>query len=279
MDTDVSGIIQFNDYNESLVRTRDIIKKFHNGIEFTILGLELQTNPHYAMPVRALLYDGLGYLKECNEFRNIHKAEHDFDSDTGFLSGMNKSDKIHPIITLIFYYGESPRDGPVTLSGMMTDIPEELHPFFSDYKINLVQILDSGHYQFYNEDVRSVFDITQKIYTKNLQGLSEEYTNKSINGEIINLVTTITGFSKLSDIFNELDDGGETPVWKCVQEMEDELVQKGVAEGERKGEIKGMQKEHQTAIITMIELGLTKEQILTKYSEEDYLKAEEALNN
>lgn len=26
MDTDVSGIIQFNDYNESLVRTRDIIK-------------------------------------------------------------------------------------------------------------------------------------------------------------------------------------------------------------------------------------------------------------
>ena len=84
-------------------------------------------------------------------------------------TGMNKSDKIHPIITLIFYYGESPWDGPVTLSGMMTDIPEELRPLFSDYKINLVQILDSGHYQFYNEDVRSVFDITQKIYTKNLQ--------------------------------------------------------------------------------------------------------------
>lgn len=121
--------------------------------------------------------------------------------------------------------------------------------------------------------------LLQNIYTKNLQGLSEEYTNKSIDGEIINLVTTITGFSKLSDIFNELDDGGETPVWKCVQEMEDEWVQKGVAEGERKGEIKGMQKDRQTAIITMIELGLTKEQILTKYPEEDYLKAEEALNN
>ena len=101
--------------------------------------------------------------------------------------------------------------------------------------------------------------------------MSEEYTNKSIDGEIIPLVTTITGFSKLSDIFNELDE--------CVQEMEDEWVQKGVAEGERKGEIKGMQKDRQTAIITMIELRLTKEQILTKYSEEDYLKAEEALNN
>ena len=65
--------------------------------------------------------------------------------------------------------------------------------------------------------------------------------------------------------------------------MENEWVQKGVAEGqrigERNGELKGMQKERQTAIITMIELGLTKEQILTKYSEEDYLKAEKALNN
>lgn len=153
------------------------------------------------------------------------------------------------------------------LSDMMTDIPEELRPLFSDYKINLVQILDSGRYQFYNEDVKSVFDITQKIYTKNLQGLSEEYTNKPIDSEIINLITTITGFSKLSYIFNESDNGGETAMWKCVEEMENKWVQKGE------------QKERQTAIITMIELGLTKEQILTKYSEEDYSKAEEALNN
>lgn len=177
------------------------------------------------MPVRSLLYDGLGYLKECNEFRNMHRIENNFDSDTSFLSGMNKSDKIHPIITLIFYYGESPWNGPITLSDMMTDIPDELRPFFSDYKINLIQILDSEHYQFYNEDVKNVFDITQKIYSKNLQGLAEEYTNKSIDSEI------------------------------------------------------KVQKERQTAIITMIELGLTKEQILTKYSEEDYLKAEKALNN
>ena len=239
------------------------------------------------MSVRALLYDGLGYLKECNEFRNLHRTENDFDSDKSFLSGINKSDKIHPIITLIFYYGESPWDGSVRLSDMMTDIPQELLPLFSDYKINLVQILDSGRYQFYNEDVKCVFDITQKIYVKNLQGLSKEYTNKPIDSEIINLITTITGFSKLSDIFNGSDNGGETAVWKCVEEMENEWIQKGVAQGERigelrgerNGELKGMQKERQTAIITMIELGLTKEQILTKYSEEDYLKAEKALNN
>ena len=113
----------------------------------------------------------------------------------------------------------------VAFNGRQVINPDELRPFFSDYKINLVQILDSEHYQFYNEDVKNVFDITQKIYLKNLQGLAEEYTNKSIDSEF------------------------------------------------------KVQKECQTAIITMIELGLTKEQILTKYSEEDYSKAEEALNN
>ena len=56
---------------------------------------------------------------------------------------------------------------PILISEF-SHIPND-HPFFSDYKINLVQILDSGRYQFYNEDVRCVFDITQKIYTKNLQ--------------------------------------------------------------------------------------------------------------
>lgn len=106
----------------------------------------------------------LGYLKECNEFHNMHKTGHDFDSDTGFLSGMNKSDRIHPIITLIFYYGESPWDSPVTLSGMMTDIPEELRPFFSDYKINLIQILDSRHYQFYIMKMSEVYLTLRRKY-------------------------------------------------------------------------------------------------------------------
>lgn len=68
-------------------------------------------------------------------------------------------------------------------------------------------------------------------------------------------------------------------VIKMKEEKQEKLVGEGQRIGERNGELKGMQKERQTAIITMIELGLTKEQILTKYSEEDYLKAEKALNN
>ena len=90
---------------------------------------------------------------------------------------------------------------------------------------------------------RGVVALDAKIFSEIVRKLPDNQVTIETDE---NLVTTITGFSKLSDIFNELDDGGETPVWKCVQEMEDEWVQKGVAEGERKGEIKGMQKDRQT---------------------------------
>lgn len=58
MDTDLSGTIRFRDYEESLVRTRDVVKKMAFGVEFAVLGIEAQQRIHYTMPLRALLYDG-----------------------------------------------------------------------------------------------------------------------------------------------------------------------------------------------------------------------------
>ncbi len=45
----------------SLVRVRDVVKKMAFGVEFAVFGIESQQNIHYAMPLRTLLYDGMGY--------------------------------------------------------------------------------------------------------------------------------------------------------------------------------------------------------------------------
>lgn len=52
MDTDVSGSINLKDYQETLSRTRDIIKKSAYGVEFVVVGIESQKHIHYAMPLR-----------------------------------------------------------------------------------------------------------------------------------------------------------------------------------------------------------------------------------
>ena len=87
---------------------------------FVLLGVEAQQHIHYAMPLRHMLYDGMGYLKE---YRSLPAKIGKFQTSDEFLSKMKKEDKLHPIITLTVYYGEMPWDGPMDLRDMMADIP------------------------------------------------------------------------------------------------------------------------------------------------------------
>ena len=112
MDTDISGTIKWKKGQSSLKRVRDIVKKEYDGVEFNILGIEIQDKVHYAMPLRTMIYDGLGYLKEYNELKGKNRYTSGMTSDE-FLSGMKKDDRLHPIITIVLYYSEMPWDGPV----------------------------------------------------------------------------------------------------------------------------------------------------------------------
>lgn len=268
MDTDVSATIHSKSYNESITRNRDVVKKMSDGVEFNILGLEIQDKTHYAMPLRTMTYDALGYIKEYNDIKKHHKLNKDsFSSHEEFLSGINKSDRFHPIITLVLYYGESLWDGPTCLSDMMISMPDNIKAYFSDYKLNLVQILDSDKYTFYNKDVKNLFNITKDIYNKNLQSL---YQYKNVDTEIIELVSAITDNPQLIDLYNGQEKGGiDNMMCKAFQELKAEWAEEGLQAGKQQEKI--------SSIISMLEFGVSKEQILTKYSKEELAKAEAAL--
>ncbi|MCD8009594.1 MAG: hypothetical protein LUF34_02105, partial [Lachnospiraceae bacterium] len=110
-DTDMSGLIRLKGYEKPLARTRDVVKKTAHGVDFVICGLENQQRAHYAMPLRALLYDGLGYLKEYRELTGRHRKEAGRQTEEEFLSGLRREDRLHPIRTLVVYDGENPWDG------------------------------------------------------------------------------------------------------------------------------------------------------------------------
>ena len=263
MDTESSAAIYSKNYLESIRRSRDIVKKMSQGIEYNILGLEIQDKIHYGMPLRTMTYDTLGYIKEYNDIRNRHKQNNDLcHTSESFLSGINKTDRFHPIITVVLYYGESYWDGPTCLSDMMTSVPDNIKPFFSDYKLNLIQILDSDKYTFYNKDVKN-------IYNKNLQSL---YQYKNIDTEIIELVSAITDNPQLINLYNGQEKGGiDNMMCKAFQELK--------AEWAEEGKLAGIEQSNQQAIISMLEFGVSKEQILTKYSKEELAKAEAVLES
>lgn len=268
MDTDVSATIQSKSYNESITRNRDVVKKMSDGVEFNILGLEIQDKTHYAMPLRTMTYDALGYIKEYNDIKKQHKLNKDsFSSHEEFLSGINKSDRFHPIITLVLYYGESLWDGPTCLSDMMISMPDNIKAYFSDYKLNLVQILDSDKYTFYNEDVRDVFNIARSIYNKDIDSIFSEYKTRNVDNEVIKLISVLTATPQIMNLCKPNEQGGKVNMCKAMEELKAEW------QGESKKE------EVQKAIISMLEFGITKEQILTKYTKEDLERAEAAIAN
>ena len=152
MDTDVSGIIETKDYKETLTRSRDVVKKSAYGVEFIVMGIENQKHIHYAMPLRNMIYDALGYLKEYRElthtFKNAKRKDKTTTADE-FLSKMKKEDRLHPIITLTIYYGEKEWDGPYSLKDMVIEMPEEIQAIFSDYSMNLLEVRNSQNYIFH----------------------------------------------------------------------------------------------------------------------------------
>ena len=272
MDTDVSATIHSKSYNESITRNRDVVKKMSDGVEFNILGLEIQDKTHYAMPLRTMTYDELGYIKEYNDIKKHHKLNKDsFSSHEEFLSGINKSDRFHPIITLVLYYGESLWDGPTCLSDMMISMPDNIKAYFSDYKLNLVQILDSDKYTFYNEDVRDVFNIIRNIYNDDFDSIYREYESRNVDIDVMELICNITSVPKLMDLCTDTEQGGTVNMCEAMKRFQAECESKGMKEG--------IDSEKVNSIISMLEFGITREQILTRYTKEDLEKAEAAIAN
>ena len=271
MDTDVSATIHSKSYNESITRNRDVVKKMSDGVEFNILGLEIQDKTHYAMPLRTMTYDALGYIKD-NDIKKHHKLNKDsFSSHEEFLSGINKSDRFHPIITLVLYYGESLWDGPTCLSDMMISMPDNIKAYFSDYKLNLVQILDSDKYTFYNEDVRDVFNIIRNIYNDDFDSIYREYESRNVDIDVMELICNITSVPKLMDLCTDTEQGGTVNMCEAMKRFQAECESKGMKEG--------IDSEKVNSIISMLEFGITKEQILTRYTKEDLERAEAAIAN
>ena len=272
MDTDVSATIHSKSYNESITRNRDVVKKMSDGVEFNILGLEIQDKTHYAMPLRTMTYDALGYIKEYNDIKKHHKLNKEsFSSHEEVLSGINKSDRFHPIIPLVLYYGESLWDGPTCLSDMMISMPDNIKAYFSDYKLNLVQILDSDKYTFYNEDVRDVFNIIRNIYNDDFDSIYREYESRNVDIDVMELICNITSVPKLMDLCTDTEQGGTVNMCEAMKRFQAECESKGMKEG--------IDSEKVNSIISMLEFGITKEQILTRYTKEDLERAEAAIAN
>ena len=228
-DTDVSALLKFSGYAETVQKVLDVVKKSVNGIDFVMLGLENQQLVHYGMPLRIMIGDAFGYLKEYKEIEKKNKAEGHWEESEEFLSGFRKGDRLHPMVTICVYYGEEPWSGPLCLTDML-NIPEKFRSVVNDYRMNLLQVRDSGQFNFQNEDVRTVFEVSRNIFKRDYKKITDTYQEREIDSELGLVIGTITESQELINQALERK-GGRMNMCTALEELKRDGRQEGLQEG------------------------------------------------
>ena len=115
---------------------RDLLKgvsvKYTESVYIVLMGIEAQTDIHYAMPVKTMIYDAMNYGDQV---------------------------KLIPVVTITLYLGTKNWDGPRSLVEMMPHIDKRFRPFINDYRINLLNPLEITDFSKFETGLRPLFEL------------------------------------------------------------------------------------------------------------------------
>lgn len=245
-----------------LQKYRDVLKnltiKTDNKAIYCLLGLENQQLIHYAAPVKVALYDLMNLTGQVAEAARAHREAKDKASQAEFLSGFYKGDKLIPVVTLVFYWGSQPWDGPLSLRDMYENPGDELLRYAIDYHLNLIapSSLSDEDIDLFKTDVREaslfVKYCRDKEKLRKLVNSDEKF--KSVSRQTVDLINTVTGSSLKYQAGKETID-----MCKALEDIREE----GRHEGRHEGWSAGLSEGFAGALAVMAKLreGLTPEAI------------------
>ena len=83
---------------------RDLLKgvsvKYTESVYIVLIGIEAQTDIHYAMPVKNMIYDAMNYGDQVNEAKKHHQKNKDYKSSDELIAGITLEDRLTPVITI-----------------------------------------------------------------------------------------------------------------------------------------------------------------------------------
>ena len=174
---------------------RVIIKRTKDYI-YVIIGIENQTEIHYAMPVKNMIYDAINYGKQVNEAAKKHRKRKDFKNSREFLSGFSKDDRITPVVTLTLYWGAEAWDAPRSIHDMLLPVEKSMLSYIPDYKLNLILPNEIDDFEKFKTSLGAVLEMIK--YSKDEAAMEKVITEKPIYRNLeIEAVKTINMFTGL----------------------------------------------------------------------------------
>ena len=214
-----------------------------------ILALEAQREIHLGMPVRVMTYDALDYSEQIHQLDRKHRKNGTLKSSMEFLSGMKTNERLLPVLTTVFYYGNNEWTKPLCLNEV-TCLPKDVQPWkdkFADYKINLAtcENVDSDNFQTGLKDVFELLNVAKnKNELRKFLAANRTYYS-SLSKEKMDLVSVFLDIPTMREnpekYINEIGGGYNMciAIEEMVQEGRQEGRQVGIQEGRQEGELWG----------------------------------------
>ena len=245
---------------------RDILKMVtamqDDKMAYLLLGIENQSQIHYAMPVRNMLYDAIQYVRQVEDTAKSHKnGENKADSKAEFLSGFYHTDKLLPVITVTVYFGADEWNAPKSLHDIIEIDDKGLLKFIPDYKMNLIAPYNIDDWEFSKFHTELSLAMKYIKYSKSKKRLKElvheDEAYRNVSRRTADMVNIVTG----SDLSYKM---GEERVDMCkaIEDMRKDALAEGVIKGLEEGKIRGKEEGKIEGIISTL-AGLVKDGILS----------------
>ena len=203
--SEVSVLFKDKD-RDRIQKQRDLLRAMTDGDAiYAIYGSELQSEIHYAMPVKNGQYDMMNYAAQVEKKAQQNRKEKNLKPGAEYLSGLRKGDKLIPVITIVIYTGTEPWDGPLRLHDMLKFRDEEQKAFVPDYPLNIISAadLDDSEFTKFHTEIGYALKLL-KHKDKDADKVIEERNHEKVSPETAFYLKAAANL----DLDFEIEDGG-----------------------------------------------------------------------
>ena len=237
------------------------MKAAEHQTDIAVFCVENQSRVSNIMPVRDM---GYLYSNYTEQIRQIQRGEQNKEKGSfSVIEGIQRDQKLTPVISLVLYYGQEPWDGPEKLSDLLS-VPENwkeiLSPLITDHPIRIIYLAgqDEKTRQKYKSDFRHIVDYlacaaNKEESQKYIYDESREIRHPEEYLDMMAAFSNDTRFARIKET-----------ILKKRQEGEESVTMFSIAEELEK---RGMEKGRKEVICNML-LDEQSPELISKYTEE-----------
>ena len=239
---------------------RDVKMQLRSGTVLQVLAVENQSYINYGMPVRIMGYDAAEYNRQMKERRQRVSALWKQVESSGqydslaipvtyaeYMSGILKTDRLHPVYTICLYSGTETWDGSRTLSDMMEFRAETdpLREYFADYPTNLFCVNEQKEFESFHTELRELLRaMNYRKDKRKFLSLEKDERYAHLSKETWEAIATMTGrsfFEENREIYKSQNENQreEYDMCQALREIREDFFNEGKAEGRAEGKAEG----------------------------------------